>query len=97
MTFILTEIEYEAPESLVSGLILICLTSLPSVTEYSVVLGWNFGVSFPGETESFSKSALSIMHSNEIQKGPGKRIINVFCVTSREIAPAFFPVLFLSF
>lgn len=52
--------EYEAPESLVSGSILICLTSLPRVTEYSVVLGWNFGVSFPGEIESFSKSALSM-------------------------------------
>ena len=57
----LTEMEYEAPESLVSGSILICLTSLPRVTEYSVVFGWNLGVSFPGEIESFSNSALSIV------------------------------------
>ena len=57
----LTEILYEAPESLVSGLILIFSTSLASITAYSVVFGWNFGVNFPGETDNFSKSALSML------------------------------------
>ena len=57
----LTEILYEAPESLVSGSSLICLTSLPSITAYSVIFGWNFGFNLPGEMESFSKSALSML------------------------------------
>ena len=31
-----------------------------------MVFGWNFGVSFPGEIESFSKSALSMLPSHEM-------------------------------
>ena len=67
----LTEIEYEAPESLVSGSILICFTSLPRVTVYSVVFGWNFGVSFPRDMESFSKSALSMLPCHEMREDGG--------------------------
>lgn len=68
--------QYEAPESLVNGSILICFTSLPKVTEYSVVFGWNFGVSFPGEIDSFSRSALSMLPCRRCSKenlvwGPG--------------------------
>ena len=48
-----TGILYEAPESLVSRLTLIFLTSLPSIMAYSVVFGWSFGVSLPGQTKTF--------------------------------------------
>lgn len=65
--------EYEAPESLVSGSTLICFTSLPRVTVYSVVFGWNFGVSFPGDIESFSKSALSMLPCHEMQEDGSSR------------------------
>ena len=48
----LTEILYEAPESLVSGLASIFLTSLPGVKAYSGLICWNFGVNFL-ETKTF--------------------------------------------
>ena len=55
-----TGILYEALESLVSGLTLIFLTSLPSIMAYSVVFGWNFGVSLPGQTKTFPSPCCSV-------------------------------------
>lgn len=59
MSFI--EIEQDVFELFVSGLILICLILFLRVIEYLVVFGWNLGVSFLGEIESFFNLVLFIV------------------------------------